>query len=216
MVTLTNAARIFFSLLALSIVLSGCASYTKIDVTQTLNDATDAPYEKILVVTLFDSFDARRYLEDEIVKQLADLGTAAVASTSMMNTKTPIVRQTFIDMIDEIGADALLLTQLTAHQAGFREVDASPEATYNFRPTYYFNVWQVDLKEYVEPPRLEFDHSLVLVTEVLSVAKREPVWAIESKSRFVEIQENGVEDQVFVDEANAIVKHMKSSKLLAR
>jgi hypothetical protein len=216
MVTLTNAARILFKLLALSIVLSGCASYTKIDVTQTLNDATDAPYEKILVVTLFDSFEARRYLEEEIVKQLAEQGTAAVASTSMMNTKTPIVRQTFIDMIDEIGADALLLTQLTAHQADFREVDASPEATYNFRPTYYFNVWQVDLKEYVEPPRLEFDHSLVLVTEVLSVARREPVWAIESKSRFVEIQENGVEDDVFVDEANAIVKHMKSSKLLAR
>jgi len=214
--TLTNAARILFTTLGLSILLSACASTTKIEVTQTLNDATDAPYEKILVVTLFDSFDARRYLEDEIVKQLAEQGTAAVASTSMMNTKTPIIRQTFVDMIDEIGADALLLTQLTAHQADFRARDASPEATYNFRPTYYFNVWQVDLKEYVEPPRIEFEHSLVLVTEVFSVARREPVWAIESKSRFVEIQETGVEHDVFVDEANAIVKRMKSSRLLAR
>jgi hypothetical protein len=49
--------------------------------------------QKILVITLFSSFDSRRYLEDEVVRHLAELGTDAVASTSMMNTKTPVTRR---------------------------------------------------------------------------------------------------------------------------
>ena len=102
--------------LALTIAFGACASTTIVEVTQPLEKSADAPYRKVLVLTLFDSFDARRYLEDEIVRHLAEQGTTAVASTSMMNTKTPLVRRTFIDMLDEIGADSLLLTQLTAHR----------------------------------------------------------------------------------------------------
>ena len=136
-------------------VLGACAARPSISVTHALEETADSPYEKILVVTLFDSFDARRYLETEIVKQLAERGVDSVASTSMMNTKTPLVTQTFIDMLDEIGADALLLTQLTSHAANHTEKDARPQATYNYWPTYYYNVFQVQLTEYVEPPRLE-------------------------------------------------------------
>ena len=50
----------------------------------------------------------------------------AVRSTSMMDTRTPVVRQTFIDMIEEVGADALLLTQLTQHDMEQSAADARP------------------------------------------------------------------------------------------
>lgn len=201
-------------MLGLSILMCACAWTSTIKVTQQLEDSADAPYRKVLVVTLFDSFDARRYLEKEIVKRLATEGTTAVASTSMMDTRTPLVRQTFIDMIDEIGADALLLTQLASFSSEVSARDASPEATYNFRPTYYWNVWEVELTEYVEPPRLESEHSLALTTRVYSVSERSPVWAIESKSKFVEVQEDGLDYQIFVNEANAIVKHLKRDGLV--
>ena len=195
-------------------VLAACASRPVTEITHELDPEADAPYDKILVVTLFDSFDSRRYLEEEIVKALAAQGTDAVASTSMMNTKTPLVRQTFIDMIDKIGADALLLTQLTSHAANHVERDARPEATYNYWPTYYYNVFQVELTEYVEPPRLETEYSLVLASQIFSVKLKEPVWGMESSSVFVEVQEDGLDYQKFVEEAEAVVSGMNRSEVI--
>ena len=195
---------------------SACSTVPVVSVTRHLDEDADAPYKRILIVTLFDSFDARRYLEDEIVSHLAELGVSAVASTSTMDTKTPVSSETFLKMIVEIGADSLLLTQLTSHYTNHAEIDARPQATYNYWPTYYYNVFQVELTEYVEPPRLETEHSLVLASQVFSVKTREPVWAIESQSVFVEIQEDGLDYRIFVDEANAIVRRMKRDKVVRR
>ena len=49
-----------------------------------------APFQNILVIFLADSFDSRRYLETEIVKELEKKGTKAVRSTSMMNSRVPM------------------------------------------------------------------------------------------------------------------------------
>ena len=202
------------AMLGLSLLVVSCGSTPHVEVTQQLEDSADAPYEKILVVALFDSFDARRYLETEIVQAIKKEGAVAIASTTMMKTTTPIVRQTFIDMIDETGADALLLTQLTALDTDVSEQDASPQATYNYWPTYYWNVWSVELTEYVEPPRVLIERSLVLATQAFSVAEREPVWTMESKSQFVEVQEDGLDYNIFIEEANAIVKRMSRDGLI--
>ena len=202
------------AMLGLSLLVVSCGSTPHVEVKQQLEASADAPYEKILVVALFDSFDARRYLETEIVQAIKKEGAVAIASTTMMKTTTPIVRQTFIDMIDETGADALLLTQLTALDTDVSEQDASPQATYNYWPTYYWNVWSVELTEYVEPPRVLIERSLVLATQAFSVAEREPVWTMESKSQFVEVQEDGLDYNIFIEEANAIVKRMSRDGLI--
>jgi hypothetical protein len=195
---------------------AACSSNLTTTISQPLSATADAPYEKILVVTLFDSFDARRYLESEIVAELARQGAVGVASTKMMNSRTPLVAQTFIDMVDDIGADAVLLTQLTALNTEISEKDARPEATYNYWPTYYYNVFAVQLTEYVEPPRLNVRNDLVLATQVYSVESEEPVWGMESRSQFVEVQEDGIDYQVFVDEAAAIVRRMSRSGIFSR
>jgi hypothetical protein len=194
---------------------AGCATGPEVTVSQPLAASADAPYRNVLVVCLFSSFDARRYLEVEIVKRLEELGISAVASTSMMDTRTPVVAKTFVDMVDQIGADALLLTQLTSYGAQQEEVDARPEATVNYWPTYYWNVFAVELTEYVEPPRLEIEHSLVLATQLYSVASREPVWGIDSSSSFTEIEEDGLQYSVFEEEAEAIVGQMRRSDVIA-
>jgi hypothetical protein len=130
-------------LAALAAVLAGCA--TGPEVTR-LSDAPPdgGPYGKILVVSLFESFDMRRYLETELVTQLSEQGIEAVASTSMMDSKTPVDRGTFVDMVEKTGADAVLLTQPVDLGITPKKTDrASPEATCNFRPTYYYNVFAV-------------------------------------------------------------------------
>ncbi len=94
-------------------------------------------------------------------------------------------------------------------------VDMNPEATYNFRPTYYYNVWSVDLQEYKEPQAVDFVHSLELATQLYSVRAKDVVWAIESKSRIVQDFDQLADYSIYVDEANAIVTSLSKDGLIA-
>ena len=195
-------------------ILGACAAGPQ--VTKTLDEtaAADTPYQKVLVIALLSSFDTRRYLEDEVVKQLSDLGTAAVPSTSMMNTKTPVTRETFLAMVDKIGADAVLVTQLTSLQSKGSVADMNPEATVNFRPTYYYNVWSVQQTEYVAPQAVNFEHSLVLATQLYSVVRQESVWAIESRTKLKIDFDEVAGYSVIVNEAKAITSHLTADGLI--
>ncbi len=184
--------------------------------TQDVSESADTPYQNVLVITLLSSFDSRRYLEDEVVLQLSKLGTDAVASTSMMNTKTPVTRQTFLAMVEEIDADAVLVTQLVSLESKGTKKDMNPQATRNIRPTNYYNVWSVELEEYVEPQAVEFEHSLVLATQLYSALNREVVWAIESKSKIVWDFDRIGDYSFVVDEAKAIATHLSRDGLIAR
>ena len=119
-------------------------------------------------------------------------------------------------MVEKIDADAVLVTQLASLESKGTVKDMRPEATYNFRPTYYYNVWSVDLEEYVEPQSVEFKHSLVLATQLYSVLNREAVWAIESKSKIVMNHEQVRDYAIIVDEAKAIATHLSRDGLIAR
>lgn len=206
-----------FIVLGTLIAIATASAAPRITRVQDVPDSADTPYENILVVALFSQFDSRRRLEKAIVEDLAKRGTRAVASTSKMNTKTPMTRETYIAMLDELESDALLVTQLVDLESkADLTASASPEATYKVRPTYYFNVWEVSLKEYKEPPSIEVKSSFELATQLYSVASRDAVWAIESKSKIV--QKGGPEQNylVYIEEGEAIVKHMWRAGLLQK
>ena len=190
--------------LTLIVGIGACASGPQITTVQMVSPSADVPYEKILVVSLFKSFDARRYLEKETVRELSIQGVNAVASTSLMDTRTPVTRKTFTDMVDSLGSDAILITHLVSLDTESSMKDANPQATYNIRPTYYYNVYSVELTEYVEPQSLELEHILVLATQLYSAKSREPIWAIESRSNIVQDFSVGQDYSVIVDEAVAI------------
>ncbi len=202
-------------LFGIAVALGACATGPQITRTQEVSESADTPYQKILVITLLSSFDSRRYLEDEVVLQLSKLGTDAVASTSMMNTRTPVTRETFLAMVEEIDADAVLVTRLVSLESKGTMKDMNPQATRNFRPTYYYNVWSVELEEYVEPQAAEFKHSLVLATQLYSALNREVVWAIESKSKIVQGFDQVNNYSIIVDEANAIATYLSRDGLIA-
>ena len=201
----TVTKNLIFACLALG--LSACAS-TQVTKVQKLSPSADAPYENILVIALFKSYDARVYLEKEIVAELAKLGVTAVASTSKMTPKVPANRETFLAMVDELDSDAVLITRLVEHDADVKVKDMRPESTYNVRPTYYYNVWNVELEEYVQPQYIEFKHSIVLATQLYSASTREPVWAIESNSKIVDTFDRPGGATIIRDEAKAITSHL--------
>jgi hypothetical protein len=199
----------------LTLALAACASAPKVTRVQELSASADAPYNKVLVVFLASTFDPRRYLETEIVKALEAQGVEAVASTSMMDSRTPVVRSTFAAMVEEIKADAVLVTQLVSLTSTAKVVDMSPEATTIYRPTYYYNVFSVETTEFVEPQSLDVRASLVLGTQLYSTQERDVVWGIESSSKLRRDTEQVRDYSVYVNEANAIVKYMSRDGLIA-
>ena len=199
-----------------AIALAACSMGTQVTTTQEVSESVDAPYKKILVIALFDGFDPRAYLEKEVVLKLAEFGTDAVASTTMMNSRTPVTQATFIAMVDEINADAVLVTQLSSLDTKATVKDMRPEATVNFRPTYYYNVFSVETTEYVEPQSVEFEYALVLTTELISVREREGVWAIQANSRVVMDHDQTSDYSVYVDEAKAIATQLRKDGLIVR
>jgi len=196
--------------------LQSCSSVTHVTRTQELSETAKVPYQKVLVIALFDSFDPRAYLEKEVVTRLKALGVEAVASTTMMNSRTPVTRATFVAMVREIGADAVLVSQLTALSTTGKVKDMRPEATYNIRPTYYYNVFSVDLQEYVEPQSVELSYELALATEVYDVGTRVPIWAIETQSKIVNNKDQVQNYDIYIQEADAIVKHLLMDGLVSR
>lgn len=205
------------SLLLLSAVaLAACSVGPQITTTQEVSASADTPYENILVVALFASFDVRKQFEKAVVKQLSESGTKAVASTSMMNSKTPMTRQTYLAMVETLGVDAVLVNQVGSLESKTSLKDASPEATYNIGSTYYYNVWSVELTEYVEPPSIEVKSSVVVATQLYAVVSQEPVWAIESKLNIVQDAGRPRHYPFIADEAKAIAAHMSKDGLIAQ
>jgi hypothetical protein len=133
-----------------------------------------------------------------------------------MDTRTPVTRATFMKMVEQLDADAVLVTQLVSLRSKGTVVDMSPEATLNLRPTGYYNVFSVDLTEYVEPQAVDFEHSLVLLTQLYSVLKRDTVWAIESRSSFSLGFDQSKDYSIFVNEAKAIAKYLSRDGLIAQ
>ena len=200
---------------AISVALAACSTGPQVTTTQKFAESTNVPYENLLVIFLADKFDSRRYLETEVVKKLAENGTQAVASTSMMDSRTPKTRQTFLAMVEKTGADAVLVTQIANLQSEATVVDMNPEATYNFRPTYYYNVWSVDLQEYKEPQAVDFEHSLALATQLYSVSSKDVVWAIESHSNIKQAFDQGPDYSIYIDEAKAIASSLRKDGLIS-
>lgn len=204
------------TIMLLSAVLALCAcAGTQVTRVQPLSETADAPYGNVLVVSLFKSFDARRYLEKDIVKQLEARGVNAVASTSLMDSRTPATRDTFLAMVKKLDSDAVLVTQPVSLDTKAKLKDMSPEATYNIRSTHYFNVWSVEQTEYVEPQGLHLTHDIVLATQLYSVRNQEPVWAIESKTKVVQAFDQRGDVSAIAAEAKSIVSHLSKDDLLA-
>ena len=122
-----------------------------------------------------------------------------------------------VDQANQVAQhDAVLVTQLLGGESSFKARDRRPESTYNIRPTYYYNVWNVELAEYSEPKGLEAEHGLTMATQVFSVSTKEPVWTIETRSKLkrnIDQQFSGTSVEA---EAKAIVGAMSRDGLLAR
>jgi hypothetical protein len=196
--------------------LAACAAVPQITRLPAQSSPASTPYDNILVVSLFDSFDSRRYYEKETVKALEALGTKAVALTSQVDLREPVNRETILPVVKELGVDAVLVTQVSNLRTTAETQNRRPESTRNIRPTYYYNVFSVELTEYEEPPALQYNFDLALRADLFSVESRESVWAVASKTKDKSGLDGDRDYSKYVDQATAIVRALKQDRLIGK
>jgi len=197
-------------------VLAACAAVPQITRLQAQSAPASTPYENILVVSLFDSFDSRRYYEKETVKALEALGTKAVALTSQVDLREPVNRETILPVVQKLGVDAVLVTQVSNLRTTAETQNRRPESTHNVRPTYYYNVFSVELTEYSEPPAMQYNFDLALRADLFSVESRESVWAVASETKDKSELDGDRDYSKYVNQATAIVRALKQDRLIGK
>ena len=213
--TSTHLRRIAVLCLGIFLVTAAGAA-PKVKRVQKLDKDSGAPFHNILVATLFSEYGARRTMEKRIVSLLEERGTKSVASTSMMDSNTPMTTSTYVEMIDRIDADAVLVMQLVDVNSDIKAKDANPETTVNVRPTYYFNVWNVNVTEYVEPQFAFKEGTVMIATQMYSVEKKDAVWGIESKLKYKHDISVPRPYDAYDDESKSIVKFLARDGLIAK
>ena len=134
----------------------------------------------------------------------------------MMTTKTPVNRESVLAIVDELGSDSVLVTQLVNLETASKVREANPESTYNVRPTHYYNVWNVELTEYEAPQGLELKHKITMAIEMFSASSTESVWSIETNSQISRDINQHTSGNTAQKEAKGIVGAMSRDGLLAR
>ena len=196
--------------------LAACAAVPQITRLEAQSAPADTPYKNILVVSLFDSFDSRRYHEKETVKALEDLGTQAVALTSQVDLREPVNRDTILPVVKKLGVDAVLVTQVSNLRTTAKAQNRRPESTHNIRPTYYYNVFSVELTEYEEPPAVQYNFDLALRADLFSVESKESVWAVASETKDKSELDGDRDYSKYVDQATAVVRALKQDRLIGK
>jgi hypothetical protein len=121
------------------LLLPSCSATTQL--TSVWRDETyrDHP-RKILVLGMLQTPGNRRILEDEMVRQLKAHGTDAVAGYTVLPEQIEANKETITAIMNEIGADAVLISRLMDKKSVTTYVPGSPPPTgYGWQGYYSYN-----------------------------------------------------------------------------
>jgi hypothetical protein len=140
--------RYVLSMFVVALLLPSCSASTKL--TSLWRDETyrDHP-RKIMVIGMLKTPANRRILEDEMVRQLKTRGTDAVAGYTVLPEQVQATRETIIAKMNELGADAVLISRLMDKKSVTTYVPGTPPPTgYGFHSYYSYNPGYVVQDEY--------------------------------------------------------------------
>jgi hypothetical protein len=132
----------------LVLLLPSCSATTQL--TSVWRDQTyqDHP-RKILVLGMLKTPGNRRILEDEMVRQLKAHGTDAVAGYTVLPEQIEANKETVTATMNEIGADAVLISRLMDKKSVTTYVPGSPPPTgYGWQGYYAYNQGHTVQDEY--------------------------------------------------------------------
>lgn len=168
--------RISARAIGLALILTSCASSTKI-VNQWVNPEYRAPnFKRIVVVGVTKQPSLRRTFEDEFVSRLATEGVDAVPSYRYIPEDGEVAEARLQEAVRQANADAALITRLvtvekkTAVVPGFYQ--PAPALTFGFYPGYTA-FWH----GYYEPPRVYQYDVYISETSLYDLRRNQLVWS---------------------------------------
>lgn len=140
--------RYVLSMFVLVLLLPSCSATTQL--TSVWRDETyqDHP-RKILVLGMLKTPGNRRILEDDMVLQLKAHGTDAVAGYTVLPEQIEANKETITAIMNELGADAVLISRLMDKKSVTTYVPGSPPPSgYGWHGYYSYNPGYVVQDEY--------------------------------------------------------------------
>jgi hypothetical protein len=125
--------RAFFSFLAIAVILSACTPSHKVTSFWVDKNAKPAePYKSIFIVALTSNVNAKKYVENELAKQIIASGHTAIKSTDIFTPKylgnDTLTGDKLAKAIKESGCDAVITMAL---------LDVKSETSYRQGTPYY-------------------------------------------------------------------------------
>jgi len=186
--------RLLPRVLALLVLLTGCAPGLRMESGWLPGAQPDKPYGKVVLVAVSEDFDRRRVFENSLAAELAAGGTVGLPSTRTMLTTDVLDRESVAALVKAAGADAVLVTRLAyegvdVRQKRAREVlkmenpSAPPTAATNAEEPYFYNVYTYDYSVSAEPPSLEIERDIVVTTDLFEAGAGKRIYTIRSQVR---------------------------------
>jgi hypothetical protein len=167
--------------------------------------------EKVLVVGVMKDDSRRRHYETEFVKKLTADGRKAVASYALMpDLKAVDDKDELVAIINQAGADSVLITTLKAVKKEEREVPPRVDYVPSMGMGYgYYPYYLTSYQAVYSPGYTTVDTVVHLETRVFALSTGDLVWAGNTES-----VNAGSADKIISETANLIVTDMKKSGLL--
>lgn len=168
--------RISALAIGLALILTSCASSTKI-VNQWVNPEYRAPnFKRIVVVGVTKQPSLRRTFEDEFVSRLTTEGVDAVPSYRYIPEDGEVAEARLQEAVRQANADAALITRLVTVEKKTEVVPGfyqpAPALTFGFYPGYTA-FWH----GYYEPPRVYQYDVYISETSLYDLRRNQLVWS---------------------------------------
>jgi hypothetical protein len=165
-----------FSLAALAIGLSACAS-TTLDNSWKDPHYSGGPLSKILVVGISSQASVRRAFEDTFAQSLTQSGVQAVPSYTLIPQDGRIAEDVLQKAVGEAGANGVLIARMVGRETELT-VTTAPMAPpiYGMRRSYY-GYYSGAWAGYYEPATVQQFDYIVTETTLFRADAPEPIWS---------------------------------------
>ena len=167
---------------AVSLLIGACSAPTKVEKTFEAPNFADSSFSNFLVIGVAGNYNSRALFERDMVAELRSKGVSAAAYHLIVKGNQPLVRDQVIDVVKTNGYDAVLVTRVKSREV-VSDVTRGPAALkVTHKQSGNLTFIRYDYGELNALRKINLTATVVLMTEVHSVASEELVWAIEFTS----------------------------------
>lgn len=190
---------------------AGCAPSSRIEKTFEDPAYSDASFDMFMVIGIGESETGRRMFEEQLVASLREYGVDAIPSYAALGRGTPLARENIVAAVGEVGADAVLVTRLKSAETQAQVEQSREEVKVSRRDGRPVDLFRYDYEVLSAPEVVRVTTTVVLSTDLYSVAGKARIWSVDSTAFDAESVKEVIET-----EAGAIIGQLRRDGYLAR